>query len=112
MDAYRNAAEFAELTTVGVTPRKVARVKHARGMRLRVETGCVWITQDHCRDDVCLKAGESYCIPHDGLTVILALDCPLALVSIEPSVAAARAERSAAIHRLLVAPLARLWKHD
>jgi hypothetical protein len=90
MDAYRNIVEFAELTTIGITPKNVARMKDARGMRLRVETGSVWITQDRCRDDVCLDAGESHCITHNGLTVITAVQCPLALVSIEPRAPAAQ----------------------
>ena len=112
MDAYRNVVEFAELTSIGITPKKVARIKDAGGMRLRVESGSVWITQDRCLDDVCLNAGESYCIGHNGLTVISALQCPFALVSIEPSVPAApsMAERfwnfCAAMWRLRPAPAA------
>lgn len=86
MDACRNVVEFAELTSIGITPKKLARIKNGRGMRLRVETGAVWITQDRNQNDVCLSAGESYCIERDGMTLISALKTPFALVAIEPSV--------------------------
>ena len=43
MDAYRNFVEFAQLSSIGITSRKVARIKDGRGMRLRVETGTVWL---------------------------------------------------------------------
>ena len=87
MDAYRNFVEFAQLSSIGITSRKVARIKDGRGMRLRVETGTVWITEDRSMDDVCLNAGESYCIKHNGLTLVETIDSPFALVSIEPSIA-------------------------
>lgn len=66
MDAHRNAVEFAEFTSIGITPKKLASIKDARGMRLRVETGSIWVTREARNEDVCLRAGESYCILHDG----------------------------------------------
>lgn len=95
MDANRNVVEFAELTSIGLTPKKVARIENGRGTRLRVETGAVWITEHCSNHDVFLKAGESYCIEHDGMTLISALKTPFALVNIEPPmpVTRARSER-------------------
>ena len=90
MDAYRNVVEFAELTSIGITPRKVARIKDGRGMRLHVETGEVWITEDRSVDDVCLRAGESYCIKNNGMTLISALGGPFSMVSIESTTVSAR----------------------
>jgi hypothetical protein len=86
MDAYRNFVEFTQLSSIGITSRKVARIKDGRGMRLRVESGTVWITEDRSMDDVCLNAGESYCIKHNGLTLVETIKQPFALVSIEPSI--------------------------
>ena len=86
MDAYKNSVEFSALSSIGITYRKIARIKDGRGMRLRVETGKVWITEGRSMDDVCLSAGESYCIGHNGLTLIQTLKVPFALVSIEPSI--------------------------
>jgi hypothetical protein len=86
MDAYRNVVEFTELTSIGITPKKMARLKDGHGMRLRVETGSVWVTEERSNDDVCLKAGESYCIKHNGMTLISTLRVPFALVTIEPSI--------------------------
>lgn len=86
MDAYRNAVEFTQISSIGITPPKHARIVNGRGMQLRVETGNVWITQDGCPEDVCLRPGESYCIEYDGLTVVAVIHAPFALVSIEPAI--------------------------
>ena len=86
MDAYRNFVEFAQLSSIGITSRKVARIKDGRGMRLRVETGSVWITEHRSQDDACLRAGESYCIKHNGLTLIQTLKASFALITIEPTI--------------------------
>lgn len=86
MDAYRNVAEFAELTSIGITSQKIARIKNGRGMRLHVETGAVWITEERSLDDLFLTAGESYCIKHDGMTLVSTLRVPFALVTIEPAI--------------------------
>lgn len=90
MDAYRNVVEFAELTSIGITPKKMARLKDCHGMRLRVDAGSVWVTEERSNDDVCLKAGESYCIKHNGMTLISTLRVPFALVTIEPSIPVAQ----------------------
>jgi hypothetical protein len=90
MDANRNFSanlgDYTELSSIGITAKNFGRINNGRGMRLRVETGSVWITQDHCMEDVCLKAGESYRIEHDGLTLISTLQVPFALVAIEPAI--------------------------
>jgi len=80
------ANRSAELSSIGITPKTLGRIENGRGMRLRVETGSVWITQDGSKEDVCLKAGESYRIERDGLTLISALRVPFALVTMEPSI--------------------------
>ncbi|MGH8739391.1 MAG: hypothetical protein ACREUN_00695 [Burkholderiales bacterium] len=47
MDANRNLsadlADYAGLSSVGITRNEVARIKNGRGLRLSVETGAVWI---------------------------------------------------------------------
>jgi hypothetical protein len=86
MDAYRNVVELAELTSIGITPKKIARINDGGGMRLHVETGSIWITQERCQDDVFLKAGDSYCIEKNGTTLISTLRAPFALVTIEPAI--------------------------
>ncbi len=86
MDAYRNFVEFTELGSIGLTRGQIARIENGKGMRLRVEAGSVWITEERSADDVCLKAGETYCIDKPGKTLISTLRAPFALVSIEPVV--------------------------
>lgn len=85
MDAYRSPVELAELSSIGLTRRSVARLSNGRGKRVRVESGTAWLTQADCNDDVILRAGESFCIERDGATLISALNVPFALVTIEPA---------------------------
>jgi hypothetical protein len=87
MDAYRNLAEFAALSSIAVTQKKVGRITDGRGIRLYVETGAVWITEHGKPDDVYLPAGESYCLTQNGLTVVAAVHAPFALITIEPPIA-------------------------
>ena len=84
MDAYRNLAEFAALSSIAVTTKKLGRITDGRGMRLYVETGAVWITEHGKPEDVYLAAGESYCLTQDGLTLVAAVNAPFALITIEP----------------------------
>lgn len=74
---------ITELSSLGLYRGAVARVENARGLRLRVETGSVWITHDRCTDDVLLQAGETYAIERDGTTVVSSLDRRFALVTVE-----------------------------
>ena len=76
MDAIRN---------LGITKNKVTRIENGRGLRLSVEAGAVWITQERSQDDICLSAGESCCIERDGMTLVSTLKVPFALVTLEPS---------------------------
>lgn len=86
MDDIRqdHLSKLTELDSLGLPRGTVARLQDARGMQLRVETGGVWITYERGKDDVLLQAGETFCIEHDGTTVISALGRRFALVSIEP----------------------------
>lgn len=85
-DNIRHAqlTRFSELSSVGLPRGTMARLQDARGMRLHVETGTVWITHERSRDDVLVQAGETFCIEHDGTTIVSALGRRFALVSIEP----------------------------
>jgi hypothetical protein len=86
MDAFRNFVEFTELGSIGLTRGQIARIENGKGMRLRVEAGSVWITEERSADDVCLKKGETYRIDKPGTTLVSTLRAPFALVSFEPGV--------------------------
>lgn len=79
-----NVSDYAGLASIGLTRGKFARLENARGTKLRVETGTVWITHHHCTDDVILKAGDTYRIAKDGLTLVTNLKGTFALVTLEP----------------------------
>ena len=108
MDAYRNPAELVELTSLGLAGRRIARLENARGRRLRVEIGEVWITEEGSTHDAIVKAGETFTVLQSGTTLVSALK-PLALVSIEPPAARRRplGERFAAFWVSLYAPESR-----
>jgi len=86
MDDLRKVSftELTELNSLGLQRGAVARLENARGTRLRVETGTIWITQAHGRDDVVVQTGETFRIDRDGTTVVTALGKRFALVTLEP----------------------------
>lgn len=75
--------KITELSSLGLYCGAVARLENARGMRLRIETGSVWVTHERCADDVLLQAGETYAIERDGDAVISSLGRRFALVTVE-----------------------------
>lgn len=86
MDAYKNIVELTALSSLYINAKHPARIKNGRGLRLRVESGSVWITQDGCLNDVYVHAGDSYRIERDGLTLLSAIGGPFALVTLDPSI--------------------------
>jgi hypothetical protein len=49
-------------------------LKDARGTRIRVVRGTVWITQERSYDDIILCAGEAWTVEKNGRTIIQAHD--------------------------------------
>jgi hypothetical protein len=106
MDAYRNVVELSELSSFGITGKQPVRITNGCGLTLRVETGSVWITQQDHPHDVHVRAGESYHIERDGLTLASKINGPFALVAIERAASAkpTRGERFWRIWARLYAP--------
>ena len=74
----------SELTSVGLSRGSpAARFNNARGLRLRVETGAVWVTCEGCDSDTVVRTGETYTIEHDGATVVSSLGRRFALLTVE-----------------------------
>ena len=73
---------------LGIARGSVAKLNNGRGARVRVELGRVWITQDGDTNDVFLRAGESFQIERDGLTLVSVLgNTAFAMVTIDPTTA-------------------------
>jgi hypothetical protein len=85
MDARTNAVELAGSSSLFINTNQPARVKNARGMRVQVEAGAVWITQHGCNDDIYLTTGDSYFLEYQGLTLISSVKGAFALVTLQPS---------------------------
>lgn len=47
--------------------------KNARGFEIRVDVGCLWITQHHDAADYVLNAGETFRVTRDGATLACAV---------------------------------------
>jgi hypothetical protein len=86
MEANRDIVELTALSGICVGARQPARIKNGRGLELRVEVGSIWITQEHCTEDVYVRAGDSYCIERDGLTLVSAVKGTFAMVALDPSI--------------------------
>jgi hypothetical protein len=58
------------MEVISLTRGSLVRIENARNMRLRVESGAVWITQESDTRDVMLGRGESFRLDRDGVTLI------------------------------------------
>ena len=93
MDARRDQLSRNAVSTLRLHRGMTARLEDARGTRVRVESGGVWVTHNRCPDDVVVNAGETYTVDRDGATVVASLGHDAALVTIE-SPAPARTKAS------------------
>jgi Protein of unknown function (DUF2917) len=73
----------AAMDVIKLERSDLVRIENARDMRVRVENGTVWITQERDTRDVMLEDGESLRLDCDGLALISAFG--LALISISRS---------------------------
>lgn len=95
MDAMREfTPQGGSTDTYGLTGDYVLKIERARGARVRVEMGAVWLTEERDPADICLCAGQSYCLERGGTALAVALrSTPLAIVRIERPVTRRFAER-------------------
>jgi hypothetical protein len=83
-------------TSLRIARGSMARIPNGRGLRVSVQYGIVWITQYGNPEDVCLNAGESLRIDHDGLTLLSAYGrTPHSMVTLEPAFEPSLVERLA-----------------
>ncbi len=85
MDARTNVIELTGSSSLFINTNQPARIKNARGMRVQVEVGAVWITEEGCKGDICLTAGDSYVLEDAGLILISSMKGAFALVSVQPA---------------------------
>lgn len=52
---------------------ELLRIEHARGVRVCVQSGMLWITEEARNDDVWVRAGEDVALTGDGLAVLEAI---------------------------------------
>jgi hypothetical protein len=54
-------------------PGQIAALRHGKGERLYCDSGRLWVTLEHCPDDVVLEAQQSLDIAENGLVLVSAL---------------------------------------
>jgi hypothetical protein len=110
MNTIQHFTRGAAASSITIACNSVACLQDARGLKLQVESGCVWITESGSIGDVVLDAGESFTITRDGITVVSACrPQPYARVHIQGShgTAPAWGERMRDWAQALFAPWAR-----
>jgi hypothetical protein len=70
MDAEVAMACFEIGTRIGLANGEAVSLSDVRGAMLRVRRGTVWLTQEHDRADVVLRAGDNWVVERDGRTVV------------------------------------------
>lgn len=55
---------------VELDTRETLSLPDVRGATLRVTRGTVWITQQDDTQDIVLRAGDTWTVEHDGLTLL------------------------------------------
>jgi hypothetical protein len=53
-----------------LTDGDLVELNDARGTTLRLTKGALWITQEHDKDDVVLRAGDVWTVERQGLTLL------------------------------------------
>ena len=61
---------FKNGTIIDLTTRESLALPDFRGTTLRVTRGTVWITQEHDTQDVVLRAGDTWVVERNGLTLL------------------------------------------
>jgi hypothetical protein len=88
---------FKHGTIIDLAPRESVPLSDMRGTTLRVTRGMVWITQENDTQDIVLRAGDTWTIEKNGLTIVEAQQdatvCALGR-RLEPRIAAPRKGRS------------------
>lgn len=85
--ALKNQCGLTAQTEIGLARGSLLRVENARDMRVWVERGTLWITQEDDPSDVVLERGESFQFDRDGLALLVACGgAAHTLISLAPPV--------------------------
>ena len=61
---------FSPGTVIDLSTRENLPLRDVRGAMLRVTRGSLWITQENDTQDVVLRAGDTWVVERDGLTIV------------------------------------------
>jgi hypothetical protein len=61
---------FKHGTTIDLATRESVSLPDTRGTTLRVTRGSIWITQENDTKDIVLRAGDTWVVEKNGLTIL------------------------------------------
>ena len=61
---------FKHGTIIDLAARESVSLPNVRGTALRVTRGAVWITQENDTQDIVLRAGDTWVVEKNGLTIL------------------------------------------
>jgi hypothetical protein len=61
---------FKDGTIIDLAARESMSLPNLRGTTLRIMRGSVWITQENDTHDIVLRAGDTWVVEKDGLTIL------------------------------------------
>lgn len=70
------------LVPLALQPGKSLDIRDGAGTVVSVRSGTVWVTQTDDKRDIFLKAGDTFTVSREGLTLVAALGGPAAITLI------------------------------
>ena len=61
---------FEHGTIIDLSPRETMTLPDVKGATLRIMRGTVWITQEDDTQDIVLRAGDTWTVERNGLTLL------------------------------------------
>jgi len=61
---------FKDGTIIDLAARESVSLPNMRGTTLRITRGSVWITQENDTQDIVLRAGDTWVVEKNGLTIL------------------------------------------
>jgi len=94
----------ASIRSLALARGAMHRIVNGRGWQIQVAEGELWLTQDHDSRDYLLRAGESFTVERDGMTIVCAMR-PAVITLSAPTPAGGMLAR---VWQAVIAPLAKL----
>ncbi len=100
MSKTYNTVPESQPTRLELNRTDAACINNGRGGRIFVERGAVWITQERCRYDYFVEAGQSFRITRSGVTVVSTIGRNPVVIVVSRDVPAVQSAARRSVHWL------------